>query len=162
MIEPNPDSTLPDLLEEMVESKKAIREVLKISPEEVQLHRIFGMYAGQILDIRKVMLQEREVDQEQLLIDALKAVVQFLLDHDENQAAQFIGDHLEDIGMKVSETWQNSKRFQNFHADITKSANGSPKPSRPSAKPPPARKKSAAKRPSKTSMSSRKPTSPTI
>ena len=52
------DPTLPDLLEEMVESKKAIREVLKISPEEVQLHRIFGMYAGQILDIRKVMLQE--------------------------------------------------------------------------------------------------------
>lgn len=146
----------------MVESKKAIREVLKISPEEVQLHRIFGMYAGQILDIRKVMLQEQEVDQEQLLLDALKAVVQFLFDHHENQAAQFIGDHLEDIGMKVSETWQDSKRFQNFRAAIGQSANGSPQPSPPSAKPTPARKKSAAKRPVKTSAVSRKPTSRTI
>ena len=121
MTENPPDSTLPDLLAEMVESKKAIRDVLKISPEEVQLHRIFGMYAGQILDIRKVMLQEREVDQEQLLIDALKAVIQFLFDHNENQAAQFIGDHFEDIGLKVSETWQNLKRFKSFHANITQS-----------------------------------------
>lgn len=157
-----PDATLSDLLAEMVESKKAIREVLKISPEEVQLHRIFGMYAGQILDIRKVMLQEQEVDQEQLLLDALQAVVQFLFDHNENQAAQFIGDHLEDIGMKVSETWQNSKRFQSFHADIKTSANLSAKTALPSAKPRASRKKSAARPPCKTSASSRKPTSRTI
>jgi len=157
-----PDSTLPDLLAETIAAKKAIREVLKLSPEEVQLHRIFGMYAGQILDIRKVMLQEQEVDQEQLLIDALKAVVQFLFNHDKIEAAQFIGDHLEDIGMKVSDTWQNSKRLQQFHADIGKSANGSPNTSSPSAKPRQSRKKSAAKRPSKTSAISRKPTSPTI
>ena len=157
-----PDATLPDLLAETIEAKKAIRDVLKISPEEVQLHRIFGMYAGQILDIRKVMLQEQEVDQEQLLIDALKAVVQFLFDHDKIDAAQFIGDHLEDIGMKVSDTWQNSKRLQQFHADFGKSANGSLKTSSPSAKPRPARKKRAARPLSKTSASSRKPTTPTI
>jgi len=47
-----PDPTLAELLQEMVEARRNIHQVLKFSPEDVQLHRIHGMYAGQILDIR--------------------------------------------------------------------------------------------------------------
>ena len=39
----------------MVDAKQAVQGVLKISPEDIQLHRIHGMYTGHILDIRKTM-----------------------------------------------------------------------------------------------------------
>ena len=60
-------------------SKQAVHDVLKNSPEDIQLHRIHGMYTGHILDIRKTILQEQAVDRDQLLIDALRGVVKFLL-----------------------------------------------------------------------------------
>ncbi len=129
---------------EMVAAKQAVQEVLKISPEDIQLHRIHGMYTGHILDIRKTMMQEQAVDRDQLLIDALKGVVNFLLQKGEAESARFIGDHLEEIGSKVKEFWQDSKAFQNWPAATTPSANSSPAPSRRSAQPPP-NKKSGAK-----------------
>jgi hypothetical protein len=78
-------------MEEMVAAKQAVQDVLKISPEDIQLHRIHGMYTGHILDIRKTMMQEAAVDRDQLLIDALKGVVNFLLEKGEGESAGFIG-----------------------------------------------------------------------
>ena len=140
MNEPQPDAALLQLMEEMVAAKQAVQAVLKISPEDVQLHRIHGMYTGHILDIRKTILQELAVDRDQLLIDALKGVVNFLLHKGEAESAQFIGDHLEEIGNRVKTTWQDSKAFPNWPMAMMPSANSSPAPSPRSAKPRPNKK----------------------
>ena len=76
-----PDASLHQLLKEMVASKQAVQDVLKISPEDIQLHRIHGMYTGHILDIRKTMMQEAAVDRDQLLIDALEMVISLITHH---------------------------------------------------------------------------------
>jgi len=111
---PRPDTVLLQLMEEMLASKQAVQDVLKISPEDIQLHRIHGMYTGHILDIRKTMMQEAAVDRDQLLIDALKGVVNFLLQKGEGKSAWFIGENLEEIGNKVKEFWQDSKAYPNW------------------------------------------------
>jgi len=140
---PRQDAALLQLMEEMVAAKQAVQDVLKISPEDIQLHRIHGMYTGHILDIRKTMMQEQAVDRDQLLIDALKGVVNFLLQKGEGKSAWFIGDNLEEIGSKVKEFWQDSKAFPNWPTATTQSANSSPAPSRRSAQPPQNKKKTA-------------------
>ena len=161
MNDPRPDAALLQLMEEMVAAKQAVQDVLKISPEDVQLHRIHGMYTGHILDIRKTILQEQAVDRDQLLIDALKGVVNFLIQKGEGESAQFIGDHLEEIGSKVKAFWQDSKVFPNWLTGTPKSAPPSPKRSRPSAPPPPNKKKPAKNARANSSASSPKPTSRT-
>jgi hypothetical protein len=130
-------------MEEMLDAKQAVQKVLKVSPEDIQLHRIHGMYTGHILDIRKTMMQEQTVDRDQLLIDALRTVVNFLLQKGEGESARFIGDHLEEIGNKVKTFWQDSKAFQNWTTATTTFANSSPAPSPRSAKPPRSKKKPA-------------------
>ena len=144
------DAALLQLMEEMLSAKQAVQEVLKISPEDIQLHRIHGMYTGHILDIRKTMMQEQAVDRDQLLIDALKGVVKFLLQKGEEASAQFIGDHLAEIGNKVKIFWQDSKAFPNWPTATTTSANSSPARSPRSGKPPPGKKKTAKSARSKT------------
>ncbi len=143
MNEAGPGHALQQLMEEMVDAKQAIQEVLKVSPEDIQLHRIHGMYTGHILDIRKTMMQEQAVDREQLLIDALRGVVNFLLQKGEEASARFIGDHLEEIGDRVKTFWQDSKAFPNWPAATTTSANSSPARSRLSVKAPRNKKKTA-------------------
>ena len=141
MTNPLPDTALLQLMAEMVDAKQAVQAVLQTSPEDIQLHRIHGMYTGHILDIRKTILQEQAVDKDQLLIDALKGVVNYLLQQGEEDAAQVIGDHLEEIGNKVKAFWQDSKVFPNWPAATTKSASSSRKPSLPSEKSPPRKNK---------------------
>jgi hypothetical protein len=128
---------------EMLDAKQAVQNVLKVSPEDIQLHRIHGMYTGHILDIRKTMMQEQAVDRDQLLIDALRSVVNFLLQKGEEESARFIGDHLEEIGNKVKLFWQDSKAFPNWPTATTTSGDSSPKHSPRSEKPPRSKKKTA-------------------
>ena len=135
MTNPTPDTALLQLMEEMITAKQAVQDVLKISPEDVQLHRIHGMYTGHILDIRKTMMQEAAVDRDQLLIDALKGVVNYLLQKGEGKSAWFIGENLEEIGNKVKEFWQDSKAYPNWPTATTQSADSSRGKSPPSAKP---------------------------
>ena len=139
----NPDTSLLQLMEEMVEAKQAVQDVLKISPEDIQLHRIHGMYTGHILDIRKTMMQEQAVDRDQLLIDALKGVVNFLLEKGEGESAGFIGENLEEIGNKVKELWQDTKAYPNWPTATTKYVDSSHGKSRPSVKPRQSKKKTA-------------------
>lgn len=126
MTDPQKDNSLELLLKETSEDRKTIAAVLKCSPEDIDLHRLNGMYLNHILNIRKAMLQEKALDREQLLIDALKSVVTFLIEHQEVQAARFIGDHLEEIGLKVKSHWQDSKPSPNLQRDTKPSE----KPSR--------------------------------
>ncbi|MGP0628932.1 hypothetical protein ACTRW9_04465 [Nitrospina sp. 32_T5] len=129
MTDARPDPTLVVLLEEVGALRQSIQEILRHAPEEVQLHRIHGMYVGHILDIRKTLLQEQAADKEALLIDALRAVVRFLLERGEEGMAQFVGDHLEAIGEKVKETWQDSKTFPDWQTATRTSAAPSAAPS---------------------------------
>lgn len=137
------DAALQQLMEEMVAAKQAVQDVLKISPEDIQLHRIHGMYTGHILDIRKTMMQEQAVDRDQLLIDALKGVVNFLLHKGEAKSAGFIGENLEEIGNKVKESWQDTKAYPNWPTATTTSADSSRGNSLPSAKARQSKKKPA-------------------
>ena len=132
---PRPDTALLQLMEEMLASKQAVQDILKISPEDIQLHRIHGMYTGHILDIRKTMMQEAAVDRDQLLIDALKGVVNFLLQKGEGKSAWFIGENLEEIGNKVKEFWQDSKAYPNWPTATIKYADSLRGKSHPSAIP---------------------------
>jgi len=143
MTDPLPDIALQQLMEEMIASKQAVQDILKISPEDIQLHRIHGMYTGHILDIRKTILQEAAVDRDQLLIDALKGVVNFLLQKGEGKSAWFIGENLEEIGNKVKEFWQDSKAYPNWPTATTQSADSSRGKTHPSAKPPQSKRKPA-------------------
>ncbi|CAI2719752.1 hypothetical protein [Nitrospina watsonii] len=137
-----PDPALLLLLEEVTALRQSIQDILRHAPEEVQLHRIHGMYVGHILDIRKTLMQEQAADKEALLIDALRAVVRFLLDEGEDGMAQFVGDHLEAIGEKVKETWQDSKAFPDWPTATPTSAAASPAPSPRSDAPAPSIKRS--------------------
>ncbi|MCF8719156.1 hypothetical protein [Nitrospina gracilis] len=92
MTDARPDPALLILLEEVGALRQSIQDILRHAPEEVQLHRIHGMYVGHILDIRKTLMQEQSADREALLIDALRAVVRFLLERGEEEMAQFVGD----------------------------------------------------------------------
>ncbi len=155
------DPTLVELLQEMVEARRSIQQVLKFSPEDVQLHRIHGMYAGQILDIRKALVQEHSADPERLLLDALHTIVRYLVEGGEETAAQFIGERLEDIGNKVKENWQDSKPSPNWLPDTKRSAGISPAASPRSDPPPPPNRPNGGNGPLTDSASSPKPTSPT-
>lgn len=142
MTDPQNDNFLELLLQETSEDRKAIAAVLKSSPEDMDLHRLNNMYLSQILNIRKAMLQEKALDREQLLIDALKTVVHFLIEHREVQAARFIGEHLEEIGLKVKSHWQDSKPSPNLQRDTKPSEKPSRRPSPLSETQPPREKES--------------------
>ena len=141
-----PDATLQQLMAEMLDAKQAVQGILKVSPEDIQLHRIHGMYTGHILDIRKTLIQEQAVDRDQLLIDALRGVVNFLLQKGEGESARIIGDHLEAIEDKVKLSWQDSKTVPVGQRITTTSGTSSPAPSRRSAKAPRRKKKPAGTR----------------
>ncbi len=96
----NKDSLLL-ILRETISEQQSISKLLKSCPEDAALHRVNTMYLGKILDIRKAINQERTLDKDQLLLDALQVVVEFLIKKKEVACARFIGDHLEEIGLKV-------------------------------------------------------------
>lgn len=91
---------------DLVGLKNEIAKGLKTSPLDKQLHNIYGDYIGRILDIRRIMIAAKQVDRDSLLIDALKAIVDWLLSHGEKQAAELIGDNLEVIEREVRDKWQ--------------------------------------------------------
>lgn len=122
------DSLLP-ILRETISEQKSISKLLQSCPEDAAMHRVNAMYLGKILDIRKVISQERAMDRDQLLLDALMAVVEFLIEKEEVDCARFIGDHLEVIGMKVKSNWKDFKGCPDSPPDTKTSANSSSKES---------------------------------
>lgn len=156
------DDSLLDILRETIKEQRAIGRILKSCPDDAALHRVNTMYLGKILDIRKAINQERAMDKDQLLLDALRSVVEFLIEKKEISSARFIGDHLEEIGMKVKLNWKDSKACADFPPDTKTSANSSRNQSSLLEKPQQPKKASEESGPSRNSGSSPKPTSPTI
>ena len=97
------------LLKEATTFKRIIQKNLKTDPDNLAEHRVHCTYIRRILEIHKTMIQAQSVDQELLLMVALKGVVLTLIEKGETQAAEVVGHYLEDIGEKVREKWQDSK-----------------------------------------------------
>ncbi len=90
------------------------------------------MYVDRILDVLKARQKSQRVDRDQLLLESLETVVQFLLDRGESDCARVLGDHLELIEQKVKQTWHHSDSQPILPGDSPESAQPSPAPSRPS------------------------------
>jgi hypothetical protein len=97
------------LLKEVVNCKRIIKKKLKTDPDNLSAHRMYCAYIRSILEIQKTMIQARLIDQESLLLAALKSVVETLIEKGESQAAEIVGSYLEDIGEKVRTQWQEPK-----------------------------------------------------
>lgn len=94
---------LQSLLAEVVARKNDAQKILETSPEDYGAHKLYGEYLGRILDIRKSIAQEKFLDRDQLLLDVLKAVVNYLVEHEQSVAVEFINEHLEDLAYRVKE-----------------------------------------------------------
>jgi hypothetical protein len=97
------------LLKEVVSCKRIIKKKLKTDPDNLSAHRMYCAYIRSILEIQKTMIQAQLTDQESLLLVALKSVVKTLLEKGESEAAEIVGNNLEDIGEKVRTQWQEPK-----------------------------------------------------
>ena len=121
----NDKDSLLHIFREAVTQQQGISGILKSCPDDVPLHKLNTIYMGKILDIRKAINQERAMDKDQLLLDAFRAVVEFLIEKEELACANFIGDHLEDIEMKVKTKWENLKECPDSSPVIKPSADSS-------------------------------------
>ncbi len=97
---------LEALLAEITQRKTGVQKSLEASPDDLKLHRLYGDYIGKILEVRRQMIAARQVDREQLMIEAIKAVVRYLSDRGHEAAAAFIGEHLEPIAAEIKERWR--------------------------------------------------------
>ena len=96
---------LESMLADLIGLKSDIQKALKDSALDVKLHGIYGSYIGQILALRKLMLDEKKVDRDRLLIDALKTVVQWLMENGFKDAARRLANNLEMIEGKIRDQW---------------------------------------------------------
>ena len=93
------------LLREVKTCKRIIRKKLKTDPDNLAAHRMYCTYIRGILEIQKTMIQAQLIDQESLLLTALKSVVLTLIEKGESQAAETVGNYLEEMGEKVRSQW---------------------------------------------------------
>ena len=133
---------LENLEKELLEYKHALQNLLRNSPDNLPAHRVYLTYVGKVVEILKVRVQSQAQEPEKLLIDTLKIVVLTLMEHGETQAAELVGESLNDIGEKVKEQWLSSRGL-NFPGDTAKFSSWSKPPSLPSPKPARRKKKIA-------------------
>ena len=89
---------LENLEKELLEYKNALQNLLRNSPDNLPAHRVYLTYVGKVVEILKVRVQSQAQEPEKLLIDTLKIVVLTLMEHGETQAAELVGESLNDIG----------------------------------------------------------------
>ena len=142
-----PRDILQDLMEEVNQTKKDFQAILESDPENKDFHKIYGMYVGQILDVYKEILKHRVIDKDRLLIDALRCVVNYLMCIKENQAAELIGRHLEEIGEKIKDQWKDLNAPEHWRMDMKKFAPPLPLRSRHLAKTQPCKRRNAGNKP---------------
>ncbi len=97
------------LLKEVVACKRIVREKLKTDPDNLSAHRMYCAYVRGIIEIQKTIIQAQGTDRESLLLIALRSVVQTLIEKGESQAAEIVGNYLEEMGEKVRSQWQEPK-----------------------------------------------------
>ncbi|VAX28177.1 hypothetical protein MNBD_NITROSPINAE05-800 [hydrothermal vent metagenome] len=140
----NIQTDIETLLEEVVDCKYIIREKLDTDPDNLSAHRMYCVYVGKILEIKKTIIQAQLTDQESLLLTALRSVVQTLIEKGEAKAAETVGSYLEEMGEKVRSQWLQPKEQGRA---ITQSGRSSKQRSRPSARTRPGKSKNASAKP---------------
>ena len=96
---------LSRLLIEATAYKDSVLKILKTHPESITVHKLYGQYIGHILKIRDQLHSARMVDRDRLLIDVLKALVDYLLENGQNEAVALVERDLESITAKIREKW---------------------------------------------------------
>lgn len=96
---------LDDLFQGLDELKKIILNLILDFPDDLKTHRVYCAYAGKILETIKTRIQVESMDPDWLLSEALKTVALFLAENGEVGAANFVGNHIEEIEEKVKQTW---------------------------------------------------------
>ncbi|MFQ5482900.1 MAG: hypothetical protein ACE5ER_09085 [Nitrospinaceae bacterium] len=134
------------MLDDLIRARKSVEDRLPAveDAEAARWHRVNAMYVDRILDVLKAQERERELDHDQLLVEALYAVVRFLIEQGQTECAQVLGDHLEEIGYMVKEHWRGSSAFSVWLPGMKTSAPASPGKSLPSGAAPPRKKKKDA------------------
>ncbi|GJL78798.1 MAG: hypothetical protein NPINA01_17870 [Nitrospinaceae bacterium] len=117
------------LLKEAGSCKRIIKKKIKAEPDNLNAHRVYCTYIRRTLEIQKTMIQAQSIDRELFLIAVLKSVVLTLIEKKETQAAEVVGQHLEDIGEKVREKWQDSTELSKAIAKSERSSNRQSPPS---------------------------------
>jgi len=96
---------LDELLPELEELKKIVRNLIHDFPDDLKIHRVYCAYVGKFLETIKTRVQVENIDPDWLLSEALKTVALFLAENEEIGAANLVGNHVEEIEEKVKQIW---------------------------------------------------------
>lgn len=102
----NPESEIHELLTEVTEQKNAVHKMIVDCPADIDAHKLYGDYIGQIINIKKQIIAARQVNKDLLLANALTAVVSVLLEQGQKEAAEAVEQNLENINNQVNEKWR--------------------------------------------------------
>lgn len=101
----DPVNDLAGLLEEATEQKNNALKLLASEPDAITAHKIYGQYIGHILKIREHLYAARMVDRDRLLIDVVKAMVDYLMEQKLDEAVVLVERDLESITEKIRHQW---------------------------------------------------------
>jgi hypothetical protein len=101
---------LTSLLAEVTGHKNRLQKAIEESPNDLQAHRLYGDYIGKILEIRRQLILAKQVDKNQLVIDALKETIQFMMDNGLSEPAETVGEHLETIIERIKARWDSKQK----------------------------------------------------
>lgn len=93
------------LLEEATEQKDNALKILEAEPDSITAHKIYGQYIGHILKIREHLHAARMTDRDRLLIDVLKALLDYLMEQKQDEAVALVERDLEMITGKIRDKW---------------------------------------------------------
>jgi hypothetical protein len=96
---------LARLLEEATAQKDNALKILEAEPDSITAHKIYGQYIGHILKIREHLHTARMTDRDRLLIDVLKALLDYLMEQKQDEAVALVERDLESITGKIRDKW---------------------------------------------------------
>lgn len=96
---------LAHLLEEATAQKNNALKILEAEPDSITAHKIYGQYIGHILKIREHLHSARMTDRDRLLIDVLKALLDYLVEQKQDGAVALVERDLESITGKIRDKW---------------------------------------------------------
>ncbi len=142
-------SGLSDLHEELELARQGMLKLIESSPDDLQAHRVYCLYAAKTMEAYKTALQAMTLDPDKILIDALMSVVLVLNEKKESAAAEAVGRYLEAIEQKAKEQWRQFGETS-WPGEMKRSGRLLNHPSDPSVKPGRRKKSKESKAPSKT------------
>lgn len=142
----DPDATL-DYLKQLLEEVEQSKQVAfnKISEEASKDdHRIYGMYVGQVLDIRKEMIKTTATDKQRMVIDALMGVADYFFSKEKPECARLLNEHQAGIVKIILDRWKVTPQIFISIGNSTECGNTSTSDAGPLKKTPKTKKKKNA------------------